>query len=147
MKLQTLLLFLILFASFTVTGQDNVDNKVVGFGCYYEGRQTKPVVKFNNLIRNNNYKAISKALRSSNNAERYLAVITLERLSESGKYTLTPKEQTLINNIKTSSDLVSVCSGCTYFDTITLKDAFSSQMHMFSKSWLDYNLNGVGGQN
>lgn len=145
MKHLTLLLIFILPASFPVAGQDNVDiNQMVGFGCYYEGRQTKPVIKFNKLIRNHNYKAISKALRSSNNAERYLAVITLERLSESGKYNLTPDEQTLINNIKISSDRVSVCSGCTYFDTISLKDAFSSQMRLFSKSWLDHNLNGDG---
>lgn len=122
--------------------QDNVtDNEVVGFDCYYGGRQTKTVEKFTRHLKQNNYKTISNLLTSDNPGDRYLAVIALQRLSKTGKYVLSTKETTLISKIKNSKDHVPVCSGCVYFDTLSLQALFSNeQLLQSSKTWLDHNI-------
>lgn len=118
--------------------QRDVDpEQMIGFGYYASGLLTEPVNRFNDLISKKKYKQISKALDSSNSAERFLAVVTLERLDSLGVYKLLPNEKTSIAQIKLSTEEVSVCSGCTYFAVLPLKDLFTSEMRSFSQWWLD----------
>jgi hypothetical protein len=110
---------------------------MVGFGCYFSGQQTKPVIKVAKLIEDKKYKDISSLLNSKNEGERYLAVITLQRLADTGKYQLSQTEKELIEKAKLSDDLVSVCSGCTYFDKVPMKTMLSEKDLIGSSYWLD----------
>lgn len=48
--------------------------------------------------------------------------MSLEQLSELNEYVLTKTDKQLISNAYLSVELISVCSGCSYFDEIELKD-------------------------
>ena len=119
--------------------QDNVDkNEMLGFACYFEGKPSKTVEKFSRKLKNEKYRWISNQLTSKNNAEKYMSVITLEKLTELGKYKLNETELELITGIKNSSELVSVCSGCTYFEKVELKNMFTYEMLTMAYNWLNY---------
>ena len=123
-----------------MNAQDNVDKKeMVGFACYFEGSPSKTVQKVTNKLNNKNYKAISKLLTSDNNAERFMAVITLEKLAELKRYELTQAEKKLITEIKQSNELVSICSGCTYFEKVSLKEILTEKNRLFAQNWLNRN--------
>lgn len=124
-----------------INAQDNVDkNEMVGFGCYSDGSESKTVEKYSRKIDAKNHKWISKKLNSKNNAERYMSVIILEELTKIGKYELTENELMKIAEIKNSTELVSVCSGCTYFEKIELKNMFTDEMLSMGSYWLNYKL-------
>jgi hypothetical protein len=126
------------FISVLTIAQDNVDLKeMVGFGCYYEGRSTKTVVKVTKLLKAKNYKGISKLLTSRNSGEKYLAVISLQRLADNGQYKLSDIEKDIISKAKLSDDMVSVCSGCTYFDKVPMKTILAENNFIGSSYWLD----------
>jgi len=133
------LILLIFGTSNLIVAQDNVDvNEMIGFACYAEGKSSKVVKKVTKKIERNRFKPISRLLKSDNNAERYMAVITLERLNELKRYNLNIKEKELIRIIKSSEQLVSVCSGCVNFKKTSLKELFKPEFIGFSKHWLDY---------
>src|SRR5689334_14518183 len=92
----------------------------VGFSCYVQGESSKPVQKVSDLLKRRDYKKIATLLESDNNAERYLAVVSIERLAQVGRYILNQEERKLISNIRRSEDPVYVCSGSTYFDKMKL---------------------------
>lgn len=130
------------FLSLSTIAQENVDLKeMVGFGCYYEARSTKTVVKVTKLLKTGNYKEISKLLTSGTNGEKYLAVISLQRLADNGQYTLSENERNLIAKAKLSDELVSLCSGCTYFDRVPMKTILAEDNFIGSKYWLDRIIN------
>ncbi len=108
---------------------------MVGFACYYEGSASKTVKKVTRKLKNRNYSSISKLLNSENNAEKYMAVVTLEELAKRNKYKLDPKEKLLIEKIKNSDELVSVCSGCLFFQKMKLKDMFVPKFEDFALNW------------
>jgi len=133
------IIFLIGILSF-VNAQENVDkNEMVGFACYFAGQPSKTVEKYTKKLNSKNYKWISKRLESENKAEKYMSVITLEKLTELGKYKLNETELNLIAEIKESAELVSVCSGCTYFQKVELKNMFTDEMLTMANNWLNYN--------
>jgi len=129
------------FISNSAIAQDNVDkNEMVGFACYFAGTPSKTVEKYIQKLNNENYKWISKKLNSENNAEKYMSVITLEKLNKLGKYKLNKTELTLIAEIKQSEELVSICSGCTYFEKVSLKELLTKKKKLFAKNWLNKNI-------
>lgn len=129
------------FLSLSTIAQDNVNLKeMVGFGCYFEGRYTKTVIKVTKLLETKKYKEISKLLTSRNSGEKYLAVISLLRLTDNGQYNLSDNEKDLIEKAKESDDMVSVCSGCTYFDKVPMKTILIEKDLIGSSYWLDRTL-------
>ncbi|WP_418226172.1 hypothetical protein [Christiangramia sp. ASW11-125] len=132
------LIFTIILIGFTtiLSAQENIDKEeMVGFACYYEGSASKTVKKVTRKLKNRNYSSISKLLNSENNAEKYMAAITLEELAKRNKYKLDPKEKLLIEKIKNSDELVSVCSGCLFFQKMKLKDMFVPEFEDFALNW------------
>ena len=116
--------------------QINANEKpTLGFACYEEASQTKVVGNFRNLIKENNYKAIKNKLYSNKAEEKFLSVVTVEKLQSVGKIELSKEDEQKIIEIRNSSQLVMVCSGCTYFDKITLKQAFEV-LESSAKTWL-----------
>lgn len=137
-------LILILAILFSVNGnaQRGIDHeKLIGFGCYYGGTSSEVVLDMGSILNAKMYPVVIEKLESDNPAERFLAVIIAERLSDLGKYQLTETDKKLIAAAYSSSDLVSVCSGCTYFDTIELrvllKDTTSNSMLKRAKDWVN----------
>jgi hypothetical protein len=133
-----LIIILTCFISTATKAQDNVNQKeMVGFGCYFEGRYTKTVVKVTKLLETKKYKEISKLLASRNKGEKYLAVISLQKLADIGQYNLNEMEKNLIAKARLLDDLVSVCSGCTYFDKVAMKTMLTEDNFIGSDYWLD----------
>lgn len=140
MKRTAFRLIVLFFFSNVCFAQESIDkDALVGFGCFYEGTQSKTVEKVTKKLKNRNYKAISKMLVSENNAERYMAVITLENLVVLEMYVLTTTERKMIEEIKQSNELVSVCSGCMYFAEVSLNEIFSEENSLFAQNWLNSN--------
>ena len=134
-------LLLTLTTSF-LSGQDNVDkNKMVGFGCYFAGQPTKTVDEVTELLLKKKYKAVSDLLKTGHVGEKFLATVSLEKLAALGQYELSDNEKELIKRIKTSDDKVSVCSGCTYFYKVSLKDMFSKDNFLGSNWWIEKIIN------
>ena len=113
---------------------------MVGFGCYYAGQPTKPVIKVTKMLEDKQYKEVARLLNSGNQAEKYLAIISVEKLASLGQYELSEAEKTLIAKAKTSHERVSVCSGCTYFDKVSLKRMLADENFIGSKFWLESTL-------
>ncbi len=140
MRIEILTIVFLIGILSVMNAQDNVNkNQMLEFACYFEGSQSITVQKITNKLGSKNYKAISKLLVSDNNAERYMAVITLEKLDELKKYDLNEIEKELILEIKKSEELVSVCSGCTYFEKVSLKEILSEKSILFAENWLNQN--------
>lgn len=137
MRAVLLLAFLLLY-SFTSFSQDEIDeNKMVGFACFYEGRETKVVTKVGRLLKQKKYSKIKDLLRSQNTAEQNLAVICIERLNAIEKVTITNDEKLLIDQIRSSSELLATCSGCFPHPGAALKDVFNSEILWGAPLWLD----------
>lgn len=135
------LLICLLCCSITSFAQDDIDEtKMVGFACFYEGRETKVVTKVGRLLKQKKYSRIRDLLKSQNTAEQYLAVICVERLSTHGKVIITNDEKSLIEQIRASSELVATCSGCFPHPGTALKDVFNSEILWGATLWLDKNV-------
>ena len=137
-----LIFILLILTTSCVFGQDNVDKKkMVGFGCYYAGQPTKTVEKVTELLLKKKYKSISDLLKTGHGGEKFLATVSLEKLAALGRYELSDSEKELIKKIKASDDKVSVCSGCTYFGKVSLKDMFSEDNFLGSNRWIEKTVN------
>jgi hypothetical protein len=137
-----LIFILLTLTTSLVFGQDNVDKrKMVGFGCYFAGQPTKTVEGVTELLLKKKYKAISDLLKSGHVGEKFLATVSLEKLAALGQYELSDNERELIKKIKISGDKVSVCSGCTYFDKVSIKEMFSEDNFLGSNWWIEKILN------
>jgi hypothetical protein len=135
---------LLTILTINVLGQDNVNKrKMIGFGCYYAGQPTKTVIKVTGLLKDKKHKAISILLRTGHEGEKFLATVSLEKLSVLGQYELSDNEKKLIDKIKKSDDKVSVCSGCVYFDRVSLNDIFSKDNFLGSNRWIEKILNPI----
>ena len=137
--MRILILILTFLFSFNGFAQDNINPKeLIGFGCYAGGTSSDIVNDVTFDIYDKKYKKVIKKLKSKNPAERFLAVIVAERLSELNKYELTQTDKELINKAYQSTDLVSVCSGCTYFDQIELNKLLIKEKENFMWTYAEY---------
>jgi len=139
-KMKHTFLILLLLIGFVEKGtaQKNLNQEeMIGFACFFGGMPTDPVLKVIQKVFDKKYTAIAEMLQSKNTAERYMAVISLERLDTLNKYTLSESDKLHIKKIKQSSELVSVCAGCSYFDTVELKKMFTTEMEIGARNWLD----------
>lgn len=141
--MRSLLVFILLtLIASSVFGQDNGDkSKMVGFNCYRTGHPTKTVEEVTDLLLKNKYKAISDLLKNGHAGEKFLAIISLEKLAALGQYQLSDNEKKLISKIKTSGRKVSVCDGCTYVDKVSLKQMFSKDNFLGANWWIEKILN------
>ncbi len=141
MKTNILTIVLLIGISSFVNAQDKLGtNEMVGFSCGFAGSPTKTVEIFTTKLHSENYEWIAKQLTSENKAEKYMSVITLEKLNELGKYKLKETELKLIAEIKKSIEVISVCSGCTYFREIEMKHMFTFEMLNMASLWLDHTI-------
>lgn len=139
--LRTFILFLFLSTSLTSWSQADFDeNKMVGFACFYEGRETKVVTKFKKMLKRKDYASMSKALQSKNSAEQFMAVICLQALDTASIRRITTEEEMLITKIKTSAETIDLCSGCFPNPAVKLHDAFTAPDLWRATPWLQQHL-------
>lgn len=69
--------------------------------------------------------------------------MVLERLIKLNRIDLTEEQKTTMHAIYEEKDKFSICSGCTYWDTSTLKNGLKedSKVRKLSIYWLDDKLN------
>jgi hypothetical protein len=121
----TLYIILLLFSTSIFFGQEVDEKSMIGFACSVGGEQSETVKKFSILLAKKKYQRTVKFLNSKNVAEKALAAFVCEKLNGLKKITLTEEDLKRIKNIKESEDLVSVCSGCTQFEKIAIKNLFA----------------------
>ncbi len=109
----------------------------IGFACGVAASPSETVKAFTRKLENREYDWIAGKLTSEDSAERYLSVIALEKLVELGEYSLAESELALITEIKKSTDVVSVCSGCTCSEKIQLEKLFAGDMAVEADHWLN----------
>lgn len=134
---RTLLLSILICSVISASAQGELDEtKMVGFACFFEGRETKVVSQFGKMLKRRRYPSIKRMLHSINSAERFMAVLCLERLSSVGRVTLSEEEKVLINQIKTSREPVDMCSGCIPTPGVPFNQAFDSGILWGASEWL-----------
>ena len=131
-----MLIVAMLLCSVFVNAQDPKPEEIVAFACGFAGQPSDAVVKISRLVQARQYGKVSQLLNSGNNAEKFLAVVSIERLVFKGRYQIEAAERKQIEMIKTSNEKVSVCSGCTYFDEISLSDMFEEVDYLGSSRWI-----------
>ncbi|NHM08374.1 hypothetical protein G4D82_14185 [Flavobacterium sp. CYK-4] len=100
-------------------------NNLIGFACYYDGEESNPVKLFGELIKSKKYSLIINKLKSETAAEKYLSTIVCKRLEQKKIITLTKSELDQINQNMISQKKVTICSGCTEEDELTIEEMFS----------------------
>ncbi len=93
----------------------NWDKESLGFGCSFDGRPTKSVSKITKPFLNKDFDKIRATLNSELPADQFLAVILLEQLNNKKELELSNSEIERINEIKSSTEIIPVCAGCTYW--------------------------------
>ena len=87
---------------------------MLGFACGGAGSSTESVSRVYNYVVEKEYKKVVKLLYSKNTAEKFLAIVICEKLTEMKKVKLTEKDLLEIKNSYSSEENVFVCGGCTF---------------------------------
>lgn len=119
-------------------------NTLIGFACYYAGSKSNSVKKVSEILKNKNYTNLKTKLYDVNPAEKYLATVACEKLEKKNLIKLTEEEFTQIKVKKSSKEKVTICSGCTKEEELTLKNMFYSEDNFLSNSteeWLNEMIN------
>lgn len=126
----TLIFYATLFFSVSLFSQ-KATGEMVGFGCGYAGSLTPAVQEMVQQLKEGDHTSIRKNLYSKEAAHQFLAVVVLEYLAEQDMLTLDQEEHSQISHIKLSENQVSVCSGCTYWDSVSLKELLDTNIRHF----------------
>ena len=117
----TLTLVLIGFSS-------NAQKKdMLGFTCYYGGTPSNSVIIIDSLVGTSNFQTIKKNLNSRKGSIQFLAIVICEYLVKIEKDSLSESEIKIIKKAYSSKKKISVCSGCTNFDQIELKELLNDK--------------------
>ena len=136
------LCFIFIISNFTFS-QNDIDYKnMIGTACFESGQQSEKITLFSKLLKNKKHKEIADRLNSKNASERFLAAFILDKLHSLNKITLTFLDLQRINKVKKSSDLIQICSGCTYFEKVHTNILFEKNKDNFMlvnlNYWIDY---------
>lgn len=118
-------------------------NNLIGFGCFVGGSASETVHKMEILLKEKKYNKIKLSLFSKKVSEKFISVAICEKLKLKKIIYTNKNEIKQINRIKKSSDSLSFCSGCTYFEKFSSKDLFKNKEHFYWKSfnlWFDENV-------
>ncbi len=143
-------LILLIFASTFSFAQIDVesidwDNDAIGYACSVGGTPTKPVWRSIKLIKKKRYKLIREQLYSSKPSDQFLAVLILEQFDKKGVMKIKEEDKEQLILIRNSKTIVPVCSGCTYWDEVTLNELLSKEnnheIYLDGIRWFDYYYN------
>tara|TARA_R110002073_G_scaffold279026_1_gene443137 strand:- start:426327 stop:426767 length:441 start_codon:yes stop_codon:yes gene_type:complete len=121
--MKTIILLLFLVTIGVCEGQNQASaSGTIGFSCSFGGTQSIAVKKVSKMIRKADYSQILNLIDSGNAAEKYLAIISLEKLVEKSKIKLTALEKSKILTLYNSTQKVFLCSGCTFNAALPLNE-------------------------
>jgi len=122
MKKNIALLLTIVFAVFTNLVAQHTEGGTVGFSCSFVGRPSFSVLKMSKLASHAKFNRIRRKLVKGSTAEKYLAIILCETLVARNKIVLTDAELKIIEDSYGSSTKISICQGCTMFQTVSISE-------------------------
>ena len=95
---------------------------------------------FHFLFSTKDFDAIKKKLESKIPGEKFLASFTLEKLKKKKELDLNESELKKINEIKMLTELVPVCSGCTYWKTVPINELWNKKHPIYksAESWFKF---------
>ena len=142
----TAILFFTFFCNL-LEGQSKMSpEEILGFSCGFGGAETEVVKKTSSLLAKNDFNSIITLVDSNNNANLFLAIIIVEKLNNLKKIEISEELNQKILAAYNSNKMVAVCSGCTYWDFVSLKTLLDrNNTHHMKEStdiWLDKILNG-----
>ena len=114
------------------------ENNLIGFACYMAGERSEVVKNFSTLLKQKNYRILREKLTSTFPAEKYMATVLCEKLVFKHLLKITEQELIQIQNNKLSSDTLTICSGCTNEDDLTLKEMFSPSKNYLSAQFNEW---------
>ena len=113
----------------------------IGFACDDTGEASWAVKRVYKLIKKSDFESIVTLINSRNTANQFLGVLVLETLEETNQIELTKEQEEKILKIYASEEIVEVCEGCMYFETIKLKKLLNKkEPHRMKKkadAWLE----------
>ena len=141
-KIQIFLFFLIGINCVTYSQKKSNLEELIGFSCHSKvgNKESKPVLKVETKIIELKFEEISELLVSKNNAEKFMAVITLEKLVEWKKYKLSRIEENLINSIKKSDKYIYVCNGDStpFLSKKKISELINGNYRKYVENWLEW---------
>ena len=121
------------------------EKKTIGFGCGAGGSMTDLTSDFHYLFATKDFNGIKDKLNSKILGEKFLASFTLEKLKKKKELDLTDLELEKIEKTKMLTELVPVCSGCTYWKTVSINELWNKKHPIYksAESWfkLYYKMN------
>ena len=114
----------------------DISKLMVGFNCGFAGKPTELVNDMTALIKEKKYHQIVSLLSSKNSGEVYLSIITVDRITSLGLFTLSKEENIILSKAKLTPYLIYFCSGCIP-DQKNMKELLLSQENIGAKKWLD----------
>lgn len=111
---------------------------LIGFACYYAGSKSFSVKEISQILKDENFSKLKRKLYDINPAKKFLATIACERLENKGFIKLISTEFIQIKANKLSGEKVTICSGCTGSEELSIKEMFSSKRNFLSKSIEDW---------
>lgn len=114
-------------------------DNLVGFACSEGGSESNIVRQFSEFLIGKDYPSIRSKLFSANPGEKYLATVVCQRLYQKQFIELSKKELKQIKSNKSSKDVVSICSGCTDWNKLTIQELFKSDRNFLkdrTEQWL-----------
>ncbi len=117
----------------------NRTDNLIGFACFEGGSESNMAALFSNLLTEKQYSTIVSKLYSNNAAEKYLATIVCERLHAKALIKLSKTELKQIKINKSGKDMVSICSGCTDWNELSIQELFKSDKNFLADAterWL-----------
>jgi hypothetical protein len=129
----------VLLAAFLSTAAQSIPKITLGFACYEDGSSTDQVNRVSLLVVKRDYIKIISLLNSTENADRFLSVIVLEKLKELKKIKISKADMNRMLNVRNSDSLVCVCSGCTYFEVLSLRELFLNKGELYDEAtfWIN----------
>lgn len=99
----------------------------IGWACSITGSPTEAVQLFNQQLEQRNHQWIYNNLESDDSGYQFMSIIALEILADKGLVSLSPADLNLIDHLKASKTMVYVCSGCTFFEALSMSELFDKE--------------------
>jgi len=146
-KILATLLFFFTILTYSQVNFEEIDwdNEAIGFACSFGGTPTNPVVNATSLIKKPKYKRIRKLIYSEKPYEQFLGVLILEQFQKKNKLTISETDFKQIELLRKSKEKVAVCSGCTYWDELTIEQMLETKdpdgFYEIGVSWFNFYYN------
>ena len=92
------------------------------------------------------FNRVVKLMDSNDNAEKFMASLVSLQIYQDGIISLSKEQAKKAEDILNSNVKIALCSGCTYYETLSMKELFTRRndatffFNFEFKNWLEYSL-------